>query len=82
MTRWQFWRQLTAIALHKHRLLPEYLATLGIGEHFFYYRHEVRAQLEQQLANLIQSQTQTPAPDPQFLPVAGDRKIAAPSQVS
>jgi radical SAM superfamily enzyme YgiQ (UPF0313 family) len=55
-TRWRFWWQLLAIALLKPRLLEEYLATLGIGEHFFSYRYEVRAQLEQQLAQLRQAQ--------------------------
>jgi radical SAM superfamily enzyme YgiQ (UPF0313 family) len=50
--RFRFWWQMVAIALFKPRLLVEYLATLGIGEHFFNYRYEVRAQLEQQLENL------------------------------
>lgn len=52
--RFRFWWQLAAIALRQPRLLPEYLATLGIGEHFFNYRYEVRAQLETQLAALSQ----------------------------
>lgn len=47
--RFRFWWQLAAIALFKPRLLAEYLAMLGIGEHFFNYRYEVRAQLEHQL---------------------------------
>lgn len=52
--RWRFWQQLVAIAVRKPRLLAEYLATLGIGEHFFNYRYEVRAQLERQLEQLKQ----------------------------
>jgi hypothetical protein len=55
-TRGRFWWQLCVIALLKPRLLEEYLATLGIGEHFFTYRYEVREQLQQQLANLKQAQ--------------------------
>jgi len=54
-TRIHFWWQLIAIALLKPRLLTEYLATLGIGEHFFTYRYEVRDQLRQQLALLKQA---------------------------
>jgi hypothetical protein len=40
--------------LGQTRLLEEYLATLGIGEHFFAYRYEVREQLLKQLADLKQ----------------------------
>ncbi|MBF2028377.1 MAG: B12-binding domain-containing radical SAM protein [Oscillatoriales cyanobacterium C42_A2020_001] len=57
--RLRFWWQLAAIALRKPRLLTEYLATLGIGEHFFNYRYEVRAQLEKQLETLKQQQSKT-----------------------
>lgn len=53
-TRFRFWWQLVAIVVLKPRLLVEYLATLGIGEHFFNYRHEVRAQLHEQLEALKQ----------------------------
>jgi len=53
--RFRFWWQLVGIVLRKPRLLSEYLATLGIGEHFFNYRYEVRAQLEQQLERLRHS---------------------------
>jgi radical SAM superfamily enzyme YgiQ (UPF0313 family) len=58
--RWRFWWQLLAIALLKPRLLAEYLAILGIGEHFFTYRYHVRAQLEQQLADLAAADSTTP----------------------
>lgn len=51
-TRFRFWWQLTAIALRKPQLLYDYLTTLGVGEHFFTYRYEVRAQLEAQLAKM------------------------------
>jgi hypothetical protein len=51
-TRWRFWGQLGAIALHKPRLLFDYFIALGAGEHFFRYRYEVRTQLLAQLAAL------------------------------
>ncbi|WP_066376607.1 B12-binding domain-containing radical SAM protein [Anabaena sp. CA = ATCC 33047] len=54
-TRWRFWWQLVAIAFSKPRLLYDYMTTLGIGEHFFSYRHEVRAQLRAKLAILQES---------------------------
>ncbi|WP_414564215.1 MULTISPECIES: B12-binding domain-containing radical SAM protein [unclassified Anabaena] len=53
-TRFRFWWQLVAIALTKPRLLYDYLTTLGVGEHFFNYRYEVRAQLQEKLAALKQ----------------------------
>ena len=51
-TRFQFWWQLLVIALVKPQLLYDYITTIGVGEHFSNYRHEVRAQLESQLADL------------------------------
>ncbi len=54
-TRWLFWWQLIAIALIKPRLLYDYLTTLGVGEHFFNFRYEVRAQLRAKLAELKQN---------------------------
>ena len=51
-TRFRFWWQLLAIALTKPRLLYDYLTALGIGEHFFSYRHVVKAQLLSQLESL------------------------------
>ena len=51
-TRFRFWWQLAAIALSKPQLLYEYLMVLGVGEHFFKYRHEVKAQLLEQLVAL------------------------------
>ncbi|BAU41892.1 B12-binding domain-containing radical SAM protein [Leptolyngbya sp. O-77] len=56
-TRFRFWWQLLAIALTKPRLLYDYLVALGTGEHFFQYRHVVKAQLEAQLAALAAVQT-------------------------
>jgi hypothetical protein len=44
-TRFRFWWQLAAIAFSKSQLLYDYLTTLGVGEHFFAFRYEVRAQL-------------------------------------
>ncbi|MGA9379278.1 MAG: DUF4070 domain-containing protein [Phormidium sp.] len=54
-TRWLFWWQLIAIALRKPRLFYDYMTTLGVGEHFFKYRHEVRDQLLTQLATMKQA---------------------------
>ncbi|MBD2384527.1 B12-binding domain-containing radical SAM protein [Cylindrospermum sp. FACHB-282] len=51
-TRWRFWWQLVAIALQKPHLFYDYLIALGVGEHFFNFRHEVKAQLEAQLEDL------------------------------
>jgi radical SAM superfamily enzyme YgiQ (UPF0313 family) len=51
-TRFRFWWQLVAIAITKPRLLYDYFTTLGVGEHFFNYRYEVRAQLLEKLAAL------------------------------
>lgn len=55
-SRWRFWPQLVAIGLQKPHLLYDYFTILGIGEHFFNLRHEVRAKLEEQLAALLVSQ--------------------------
>ncbi|MDJ0678103.1 MAG: B12-binding domain-containing radical SAM protein [Calothrix sp. MO_167.B42] len=54
-TRLRFWWQLIAITLLKPRLLYDYLTTLGLGEHFFSFRHQVRAQLREKLAILKQN---------------------------
>ncbi|WP_253188057.1 B12-binding domain-containing radical SAM protein [Leptolyngbya sp. 'hensonii'] len=59
-TWFRFWWQLVTIALLKPRLFYDYMTTLGVGEHFFAYRHQVRAQLLQQLVKLKQTK---PVPD-------------------
>lgn len=59
-TRWRFWWQLVAIALQKPHVFYDYLIALGVGEHFFNFRHEVKAQLEEQLEEL-QEQPQVEA---------------------
>lgn len=51
-TRFRFWWQLAVIALRKPNLLYDYLTSLGVGEHFFSFRYEVRAQLEAQLQKM------------------------------
>lgn len=48
-TRLRFWIQLFAILLRKPQLTAEYLMTLCVGEHYFAYRHEVKAKLRSQL---------------------------------
>lgn len=49
-TRWRFWYQILAMLLQKPHLFYDYFTALGIGEHFFTFRHEVKANLEEQLA--------------------------------
>lgn len=44
--------------LAKPRLVYDYLTVLGVGEHFFNYRYEVRTQLRQKLAALHQVEKQ------------------------
>ncbi len=58
-TRLRFWYQMLAIALQKPYLFYDYFTALGVGEHFFTFRHEVRTNLETQLATF--KATQTPA---------------------
>jgi hypothetical protein len=57
-TRFRFWWQLLAVAHYKPRLLYDYLVALGIGEHFFSYRHVIKAQLEEQLTAIKMAQPQ------------------------
>jgi radical SAM superfamily enzyme YgiQ (UPF0313 family) len=62
-TRYRFWGQLVLVALLKPRLLYDYLSVLGFGEHFFEFRHIVKAQVEAQLAQLpTDERTLTAAP--------------------
>lgn len=51
-TRFHFWWQFFAILLLKPRLFSEYMTVLGMSEHFFSYRHKVKAQLLEQLERL------------------------------
>jgi len=59
-TRFRFWWQLGAIALRKPQLFYDYFVTLGVGEHFFTFRHEVKAQILAQLNALEQAQVIKP----------------------
>jgi radical SAM superfamily enzyme YgiQ (UPF0313 family) len=54
-TRFRFWWQLVAIAINKPNLLYDYLTTLGVGEHFFSFRYEVRSQLQEKIALIKQA---------------------------
>ncbi len=58
-TRLRFWYQLVLIGLQKPHLFYDYFTALGVGEHFFSFRHEVKANLEEQLAKLKATQTDT-----------------------
>lgn len=51
-TRFRFWIQLIVVVLRKRHLFAEYFMTLCVGEHFFAYRHEVKAKLQSQLKQL------------------------------
>ncbi len=68
-TRFRFWWQLIALALRKPHLLYDYFYTLSIGEHFFNFRHEVKAKLEAQLAELKQEKQLSEEITPQLQPV-------------
>lgn len=57
-TRWSFWRGIWTIAMEKPCLLYDYLVALGIGEHFFSFRHVVKSKLLEQLAGLRTEKTQ------------------------
>ncbi|HIK30678.1 MAG TPA: DUF4070 domain-containing protein [Oscillatoriales cyanobacterium M59_W2019_021] len=51
-TRFRFWWQFFAILLLKPRLFYDYMTVLGMSEHFFSYRHQVKAQLLEKLERL------------------------------
>jgi hypothetical protein len=53
-TRFVFWQQLITMVRLKPNLLYDYLIALGVGEHFFKFRHEVREEIESELAELQQ----------------------------
>ncbi|WP_460205424.1 B12-binding domain-containing radical SAM protein [Scytonema sp. NUACC21] len=55
-TRFRFWGQMLVIALRNPQCLYDYLVALGIGEHFFSFRHIVKSQLEAQLQALKETQ--------------------------
>jgi radical SAM superfamily enzyme YgiQ (UPF0313 family) len=57
-TRLRFWWQLVAIALSKPRLVYDYVTVLGIAEHFYTYRHQVKEQLQEKLTVLKQTKQQ------------------------
>ncbi|MCU0525797.1 MAG: DUF4070 domain-containing protein [Elainella sp. Prado103] len=63
-TRWQFWKQMLLIALQKPQFFYDYFTALGIGEHFFTFRHQVKAQMESNLATLPLA----PSPLPHTMP--------------
>ncbi|MBK1989921.1 DUF4070 domain-containing protein [Sphaerospermopsis aphanizomenoides BCCUSP55] len=60
-TRFIFWQQLITMARRKPNLLYDYLIALGVGEHFFSFRHEVKAQIEAELAGLQQQEMEKKA---------------------
>jgi hypothetical protein len=55
-TRFIFWWQLIVMAWRKPNYLYDYLIALGVGEHFFTFRHEVKAEIEAELALLQQQE--------------------------
>ena len=60
-TRFVFWRQLIIMAWRKPHLLYDYLIALGTGEHFFKFRHEVKAEIESELAHFQQHEQEQKA---------------------
>lgn len=54
-TRFSFWWQLIAIALQKPNLFYDYFVALSLGEHFFTFRHQVKARLETKLKEFQQN---------------------------
>jgi radical SAM superfamily enzyme YgiQ (UPF0313 family) len=58
-TRFHFWWQLIVMAWRKPNLLYDYLIVLGVGEHFFKFRYEVKTQLAAELALLQQQELET-----------------------
>jgi radical SAM superfamily enzyme YgiQ (UPF0313 family) len=60
-TRWKFWHHLISIWRHKPQLVTRFLITCAYSEHFTEYRHVVREQLEQQLADFLAEETQPSA---------------------
>ena len=64
-TRFRFWWQLLVLSILKPRLLSEYFIALGAGEHFFAYRHTVKAQLEERLAAFKAQSAATPKAAPE-----------------
>ena len=70
-TRFHFWWQMLAMAFQKPHLFYDYFVALGFGEHFFTLRHEVKAQLEEQLEVWKQQkQVQQEDANLQFSPVS------------
>ena len=66
-TRFHFWPYLAALAFQKPHLLYEYFMTLSAGEHFFAYRHQVKAQLLEQLQSRQTQQAIEPSAIPHAL---------------
>ncbi len=63
-TRWRFWTQLWTMIRQRPDLLYDYLTVLGLGEHFFNFRYQVRAKLEEQL-RALESAVAPPAEQPE-----------------
>ena len=62
-TRWKFWPYLFNICRHNPGGIISYLITCAYAEHFSEYRHVVRSQIEQQLAQFLAKQAQQPQPN-------------------
>jgi radical SAM superfamily enzyme YgiQ (UPF0313 family) len=62
-TRFRFWGQFAWLALRKPHLLYDYFIALGVGEHFFSLRKEVKANLLARLEELKASQNLQQEPD-------------------
>jgi hypothetical protein len=58
------------MARQKPHLLYDYLIALGTGEHFFKFRHEVKAEIEAELAEFQQHEREQEAINLQLEPVS------------
>ena len=66
-TRFVFWVQLIVLAVLKPSLLYDYFTVLGVGEHFFKYRYEVRDRLLSQLTALKEAPERQPVVVPRLV---------------
>jgi hypothetical protein len=58
------------MARQKPHLLYDYLIALGTGEHFFKFRHEVKAEIESELAEFQKHEWKEEATSLQLEPVS------------
>ncbi|HEY9750291.1 MAG TPA: B12-binding domain-containing radical SAM protein [Allocoleopsis sp.] len=60
-TRFQFWHHMFGILRHNPRVWSHYISVCALSEHFIEYRQLVRDQIEQQLAEYLETEAQLEA---------------------